>query len=151
VEVTEERLSHAGLSAGRGLVIPWVELELRRSRSGGPGGQHVNKVETKVEVRWDVAASPSLDERRRARLLAALATRLVGGGVLVVRSSAQRSQGANRRAALERLAGLVEAALKPRKARRPTAPTAASRVRRVEGKKRRSSLKRGRVRPDLSQ
>jgi len=108
-------------------------------------------VETKVEVRWDVAASPSLDERRRARLLVALATRLVGGGVLVVRSSAQRSQGANRRAALERLAGLVEAALKPRKARRPTAPTAASRVRRVESKKRRSSLKSGRVRPDLSQ
>ena len=149
--MTKGRLTAAGLATGRGLVIPWVELELRRSRSGGPGGQHVNKVETKVEVRWDVAASPALDERRRARLTAALGTRLVGGGVLVVRSSAERSQEANRRAALERLAALVEAALRPRKPRRPTAPTAASRARRVETKKRRGVTKRGRARPDPGQ
>ena len=136
-----------GLDAGRGLVIPLAEIEFRRSRSSGPGGQNVNKVETQVEARWDIAASAVLSDAQRARLLHALASRLIGDSVLVVKSRTERSQEGNRRAALARLAALVAAALKPRKRRHATKPTLGSREDRLRKKKARSRTKRDRARP----
>lgn len=126
------------------LTIPEAELELRFSRSGGPGGQHVNTASTRAEVRWDVAASAALSEPQRERLLAALASRLDKTGALRVVAEDTRSQLGNRELALERLRELVAAALKPRRVRRPTRPTASSRAERLDVKRRRSTVKSGR-------
>src|SRR6202008_3966590 len=101
-----------------GVAIPLSELSFRASRSGGPGGQHVNTSSTRVEVWWDVAASPSLSEDQRQRLLSRLASRLDGAGRLRLVSSTSRSQLRNREDATERLCEVVARALavpKPRK------------------------------------
>ena len=126
------------------LVLPADELVARAVRSGGPGGQNVNKVSTAVELRFDVAGSRVLAEPQRARLLAKLATRLVGGGVLVVKSTVHREQGRNLEDARERLAALLAEALVVARARRATKPTKGSQRRRVEAKRHRSGTKRGR-------
>lgn len=133
-----------------GLVVPASELVERFSRSSGPGGQGVNTTDTRVELLFDPAASPSLTETRRSRVLKALAARLVDGW-LVVSASEHRSQLRNRRAARERMAALLREALAPPgPRRRATRPTAGSRRRRLDAKKRRGQLKahRGRVRGD---
>jgi len=126
-----------------GMVLPADELVERFSRSSGPGGQSVNTSDTRVELRWDVAAS-SLPAPVRARLLARLGGRLVDGAVSVV-ASEHRSQLRNREAARGRLAALLREALAPAPPpRRPTRPSRAAREDRLAGKRRRGEVKRGR-------
>jgi ribosome-associated protein len=125
-------------------VIPDGELSERFSRSSGPGGQGVNTADSRVELSYDVAGSPSVPEHLRPRLLERLAGRLVGG-VLTIAASEHRTQLANRRAARERLAQVLrEAAAPPPARRRPTKPTRGSKERRLAGKKQRGEIKRGR-------
>jgi ribosome-associated protein len=121
--------------------IPLDELEWRFSASGGPGGQHVNTSNTRAEVRFNVAGSPSLGPRQRQRLLERL-----GPEVRVVASD-ERSQLRNRTLALERLRSRLAEALRIERPRRPTAPTEAGRRERLEAKRRRSETKRRRGRP----
>jgi ribosome-associated protein len=124
-------------------VLPLDELEWRFSASGGPGGQHVNTSNTKAEVRFDVAGSPSLGPRQRARLLERL-----GPEVRVVASD-ERSQLRNRELALERLRSRLAEALRLETPRRPTKPTRGAREKRLEDKRHRSETKaRRRARPD---
>ena len=133
-----------------GLVIPAAELVERFSRSSGPGGQSVNTSDSRVELEYDVAASGALNETQRRRAVAALASRLADGR-LVVDASEHRSQHRNRVAARERLAELLREALAPPPPpRRPTRPTKGSQRRRLEAKKQRGQTKalRGRVRED---
>ena len=128
-------------------VLRMDELEWRFSASGGPGGQHVNTANTRAEVRFDIAASPSLGPRQRARLLARL-----GPEVRVVASD-ERSQLRNRELALERLRSRLAEALRVETPRRPTKPTKAAKERRLEAKRHRSETKRrrqGRAEPDDS-
>ena len=130
------------------LTIPGSELTIRFSRSGGPGGQHVNTRSTRVELVWNVAASEVLADEQRLLLLERLAGRLDGDGNLRVVVDTARSQAENRTEARLRLRAIVSAALHVRRARRPTHPTAASRVRRLEAKRRRAAAKRLRQAPD---
>jgi ribosome-associated protein len=124
-----------------------AELEFRASRASGPGGQGVNTTDSRVELRFDLAGSPSLTEEARERALRRLGPRVDTNGVLRVVAQAQRSQLANRRAAVERFAELLSGALAIPKPRRPTRPTRAAAARRVEAKRRRSATKRLRGRP----
>jgi ribosome-associated protein len=126
------------------LTIPLSELSFRFSRSGGPGGQNVNKVSTRVEIEFDVRRSPSLSEAQRQRLLRKLEQRLDSDGVLRIQVDDSRSQWQNRQIAVERLVDILSEALKVQKRRIPTRRTSASNSRRLEGKKRRGNLKRGR-------
>ncbi|MFV0316285.1 MAG: alternative ribosome rescue aminoacyl-tRNA hydrolase ArfB [Microthrixaceae bacterium] len=124
-----------------GLVIPGSELTERFMPSGGPGGQHANRSNTRVELRFDVAASPTLDDRQRA-----LISERLGDEVKVVVDE-ERSQSRNRDIARERLAARLSSALVRDAPRRPTRPTKGSKRRRLEAKKRRSELKAQRRRP----
>jgi ribosome-associated protein len=123
------------------LVIPASELTWRFSRSGGPGGQHANTADTRAEVRFDIAGSPSLGPRQRARLLERL-----GPEVRVVADD-ERSQARNRALALERLCTRLEAALRVERPRRRTTPSAASVQRRLDAKRRQAARKADRRRP----
>jgi ribosome-associated protein len=126
------------------LSIPEAELSWRFSRSSGPGGQSVNTTDSRAELSFDVARSPSLPEHLRARALERLAGRLTDG-VVTVAASEHRSQLQNREAAAQRLAQLLrEAVSPPPPQRRPTRPTRGSKERRLEGKRQRSQLKRSR-------
>jgi ribosome-associated protein len=131
------------------IAIPVAELEFRASRASGPGGQGVNTTDSRVELRFDVAGSPSLPPEAKELALRRLGPRLDSGGVLRVVAQAQRSQLANRRAATERFAELMSAALFTPRTRRPTRPSRAATARRVEDKRRRSGVKRLRGRPRL--
>ncbi|MFJ1755598.1 alternative ribosome rescue aminoacyl-tRNA hydrolase ArfB [Kitasatospora sp. NPDC088134] len=132
------------------VVVPDAELVWRFSRSSGPGGQHVNTSDSRVELRWDLAASTALPPVWKERALERLASRLVDG-VLTVRASEHRSQWRNREVAAARLAALLgEATAPPPKARRATKPSRGMVERRLENKRHRSGLKqgRGRLRPE---
>ncbi len=128
--------------------IPPEELQFRATRSGGPGGQHVNTSSTRVEVRWNVAISPSLTDRQRERLLQRLGSRIDRQGVLRVVAAARRSQYQNRQAAVERLQAIVERALAAPKPRKKTTPSRAARQARLDAKRRRGEKKRDRRRVD---
>ena len=135
----------SGLRVGHGVVIGDDEIQLRFIRSGGPGGQKVNTSSTKVELRFDVGATTALREDQRARALERLRPRLTDDDVLVLHASEHRTQGANRRAVLARLRSvLAEAIAPPPPPRRPTRPSRASVERRLDAKKRRGEVKRGR-------
>jgi ribosome-associated protein len=129
------------MSIGRGVSVPLAEIELRASRSSGPGGQHANVTASRVEAVLDVESSRSLSDEHKRRISARCGP--------VVRAVAQdtRSQARNRELALERLRGRLEAALTVPRRRRATKPTATARRRRVDTKRRRGELKRLRGRP----
>ena len=129
------------------LVIPADEISLRYSTSGGPGGQHANKVATRVDLSWNVAESRALGPRQRARILHALRSRIDSSGTLRLSSDRRRSQLRNREDVLARLQTLVRDALRPTKARVATSPSTAARERRLREKKRRSETKRHRRAP----
>ena len=124
------------------------ELEFRTSTSSGPGGQHVNRTETRVTLLFDVDHSSSLNEEQRSRIREQLATRINRDGVLRVSSQKHRSQAANRDAAVARFVELLADALHEERPRRRTKPTRASRQRRVDDKKRRGAVKKLRRRPE---
>jgi ribosome-associated protein len=126
---------------GRGVSIPRAEIVLRASRSSGPGGQHANVTDSRIEASFDVAASPSLNEEHKARIIAR-----AGPRVTAVAQDA-RSQSRNRELAVERLRRRLAAALAVPRSRRPTKPSGAVKQRRLETKRRQSERKRARRPP----
>ncbi|MBN1488947.1 MAG: aminoacyl-tRNA hydrolase [Phycisphaerae bacterium] len=127
-----------------GVWIDEAEFEFTASRSGGPGGQNVNKVNTRVTLRFDLAGSTAFSPSQKAALMAAYPGRISEKGVFWVVSQRFRTQAANRRAAMERFRELVAAALRPRPRRRPTRPTRSSVTRRLDAKRRRGERKQDR-------
>lgn len=131
------------------IAIPESELVERFVTASGPGGQNVNKVASAVELRFDLAASPSLPEDLRQRLLARRDRRVTGEGVLVIQAQRFRDQGRNREDARERLAAFIQAGLYVPKKRVATRPSKAARQRRLDAKSGRASIKRNRGKPRL--
>lgn len=135
------------LSVSERLVIPGRELRVSFARSGGPGGQNVNKVETKAELRWNVRESEAVTDADRVWLLKRLATRLTGEGDLLVTSSRTRDQSRNRDDARAKMAEMVRRALERPKRRKKTRPSAGAVAERLDEKRRRSFAKKKRNPP----
>lgn len=135
-------MSDDGLRINDELSVPESELTFRATRSGGPGGQHVNTTATRVELTWDVSASPSLTDAQRARILKRLENRIDSRGVLRIVEGGSRSQHQNREAVRERFAVLLAAALKRRRPRRKTRPPRAAKEKRLSEKKRQGEKKK---------
>ena len=129
---------------GPRLTIPGTELAIAFARSGGPGGQNVNKVASKVELRWNPTTSTALSMDDRSWLISRLGRRLTTDGTLIVTSTATRDQIKNRDDAASKLALIVRSALERPKTRRATKPSRASKRRRVDDKRHRSEIKRNR-------
>jgi ribosome-associated protein len=128
------------------LDIPLAELHLQFSRSGGPGGQHVNRSATQVELTFDVANSPSLNAAQRARILSALKSYIDSRGILHLSSQTTRSQHRNRAEVIERLQRLLRQALHIPKRRVPTRPPPKAKEQRLAEKRRKGDIKEGRTR-----
>ena len=131
------------------LSIDEDELVFKAARASGPGGQHVNKTSTAIELRFDAKNSPSLPDEVKERLTRLAGSRMTQDGVLVLFAQGYRSQEMNRQDAVGRLVELVRRATEKPKPRKATKPTYASKLRRLEGKSKRSGVKAGRGRPGL--
>jgi len=125
------------------------EIQFHTSRSGGPGGQHANKVETSVELRFDIPGSSLLNEDEKQRLLKKLSNKTTKDGELILTSETKRSQVQNKEDALEKFFSTLEKALKRPKKRRPTKPTKASKEKRLKEKKKHGEKKSFRKPPDV--
>jgi ribosome-associated protein len=135
------------LEVTNGIRIPLDEFVWSFARSGGPGGQNVNKVASKAVLRWDFEHSPSVPDDVKARFRERFPSRLTTEGEVVVTSELTRDQGRNREDCLAKLADLLRSVARPPKVRRPTKPTKGSQRRRVEAKRRQSTRKAGRRAP----
>jgi ribosome-associated protein len=131
--------------------IPLAEFDWSYARSGGPGGQNVNKVSSKAVLRWPVATSPSLPGDVRARFLQKFHTRITGDGDLVMASQEYRDQERNRQACMDRLAAMLRQVANPPTPRKATKPTKGSKVRRVAAKRHTSKTKSNRRRPSAEE
>lgn len=134
----------ADLTISQEVTIPMHELKFATSRSGGPGGQNVNKLETRIELRFDISGSRSLSPNEKAVLLEKLRSRLDSQGVLRIVAQESRSQWQNRQIAIEKFVDVMRKALKPRKKRKPTNPTKSAREKRLKAKRIRSERKKAR-------
>ncbi len=135
------------LKVNDGIVIPGSELRFTASRSGGPGGQHVNKTSSRVTLHWDLSNTDALNPQQRARVMRRLRNRLTRDGNVLVHVDDNRSQHRNKEIARQRLGDAVRNALVERKKRIPTSVSRGAQKRRLETKKRRSSIKRLRRTP----
>ena len=131
----------ATIAINASTAVDEAELDFTFARSGGPGGQHANTSSTKVELRWDVGASPSISAQQKDVIRARLGRRVNADGVLVLQASEYRSQTRNRDAVVARFVTLLADALQVQASRRPTKPTKAARKRRLEAKRRRAQTK----------
>ncbi len=143
----QPKMSNASLYITPSLSIPMSELTVQFARSGGKGGQHVNKVETKAELYFNILASPSLNDQTRARLLKKLASRVDSEGVLKITAQEHRSQYRNREEATKKFIQMLQTALKTETPRRATKPTKSSKEKRIEEKKQHSTRKLARRKP----
>ena len=136
---------------GNNVRIPMAELEFTTSRSGGPGGQHVNKVNSRVTLHFDVTSSFHLSAQQKRRILVCLRTRANKDGALQLHSQKYRSQSANRKDLLERFRKLLDAALLPKRPRVPTKISKSVKEKRLQEKKRHAQLKRARGRQTVEE
>jgi ribosome-associated protein len=137
-----QRNIHIAARSDPGLTIPMSELNFSASRSSGPGGQNVNKLETRIELRFDVRNSPSLSEFQKTLIEERLGSRIDERGILRIVSQDSRSQWQNKQAAIERFIELIGKALRPVKKRKQTNPTRSSREHRLQSKRIHSEKKR---------
>lgn len=125
-----------------GIIIPAHELEITASRSGGAGGQHVNKTDTRITIRWNIKNTQVLTDEQKQRVIQRLAGRITAEGALIINNSQTRSQEQNRRLALENLAHTLQKALHVPKKRRPTKMSKAAKETRLQEKSQRASIKK---------